>query len=126
MKQVIYNGGTGSYYACSNPNVLVVGKVYHVMKEHNRVWQIDYVLEGIEGKFNAMWFDEAPRTYVALGNSIPEVGKAYKCTRIIRRDENLYMENHATAIVKEVECVGAGGYKVTTKDSIYLVTVEVE
>ena len=125
-KQVIYNGGKDSYYGCSNPNVLVVGKVYTVLKEHNRFWQTDFTLEGVEGKFDSRWFYEAPRTYIAIGTTTPVVGKHYVCSRIVRNenDDSYCMEDCTTSCVQEVECVGSGGYKVTTKNSIYLVTVQ--
>ena len=58
VKKVSYNGGTESYYNCSNPSVLVVGQVYTVIKEDVYAWQTDYTLEGFYGKFNASWFDD--------------------------------------------------------------------
>ena len=58
VKKVRYNGGTESYYNCSNPSVLVVGRVYTVVKEDVYAWQTDYTLEGFFGKFNSVWFDD--------------------------------------------------------------------
>ena len=57
-KKVRYNGGTESYYNCSNPSILVVGQEYTVIKEDVYPWQTDYILEGLYGKFNSVWFDD--------------------------------------------------------------------
>ena len=54
---VIYNGQTGSYYECSDPEVLSVGKEYEVIWKFDRGWQTDYVLKGIKGRFNSCWFE---------------------------------------------------------------------
>lgn len=57
-KKVRYNGGTESYYGCSDPTNLVVGKEYEVVLSKDRGWQTDYILKGIDGEFNSVWFDE--------------------------------------------------------------------
>ena len=38
-KIVRYNGGTMSYYGCSEPTELVIGKTYEVISENDRGWQ---------------------------------------------------------------------------------------
>ena len=38
-KKVRYNGGTQSYYGCSDPTNLVVGKEYEVVLSRDRGWQ---------------------------------------------------------------------------------------
>ena len=57
-KKVRYNGGTQSYYDCSDPTNLVVGKEYEVVLSRDRGWQTDYTLKGVDGEFNSVWFDE--------------------------------------------------------------------
>ena len=57
-KKVRYNGGTQSYYGCSDPSKLVVGKEYEVVRSRVRSWQTDYTLKGVDGEFNSVWFDE--------------------------------------------------------------------
>ena len=48
-KIVRYNGGTQSYYGCTEPNALVVGKEYEVIAAKDRGWQTDYTLKGVSG-----------------------------------------------------------------------------
>jgi len=57
-KIVRYNGGTESYYSCSDPTDLVIGKEYEVISAKDRGWQTDYTLKGVTGEFNSVWFDE--------------------------------------------------------------------
>ena len=56
-KKVIYNGGTDTYYSCSNPAILVEGKEYEVIFEEDLGWQTNYTLKNVEGFFNSVWFD---------------------------------------------------------------------
>lgn len=58
LKKVIYNGGNMSYYGCSDPSCLKVGKTYKVIAVEDRGWQTDYTLQGVAGTFNSVWFDE--------------------------------------------------------------------
>ena len=58
IKKVQYNGGTLSYYGCSDPEVLVIGKTYTVIAIEDRGWQTDYTLKEVKGAFNSVWFDE--------------------------------------------------------------------
>ena len=53
-KKVRYNGGTESYYGCSDPTNLVVGKEYEVILSKDRGWQTDYTLKGVDGEFNCL------------------------------------------------------------------------
>ena len=84
-KKVRYNGGTQSYYGCSDPTNLVVGKEYEVVYARDRGWQTDYTLAGIDGEFNSVWFDEITseeKVYMALSREVPTVGKPCSCYKV--------------------------------------------
>ena len=73
-KQVRYNGGTESYYGCSDPINLVVGEEYEVVFSRERGWQTDYTLKGVDGEFNSVWFDEVSsddKVYMAISQEVP-------------------------------------------------------
>ena len=57
-KKVSYNGGTESWYSCTEPTALVVGQQYEVTSEEVLSWQTNYTLKGVEGSFNSVWFNE--------------------------------------------------------------------
>jgi len=59
MKRVRYNGGTTSFYRCSDPASLIVGKEYEVLAKRRKQWQIDYVLKGVKGYFCSSWFSSS-------------------------------------------------------------------
>lgn len=63
-KKVIYNGGKDSYYGCTEPTALIVGKKYKVVRENVRAWQTDLQLKGVDGEFNSVWFYEAKRPLI--------------------------------------------------------------
>ena len=123
MKRVIYNGETGFLHPCSDPSVLCPGKVYTVVKEEVSDWHTEYTLDGVDGEFNSVWFNTIMPTYFAIGNYIPRVGYIYRCNKIIMTDSGCYMQGWRTSTVQEVEFVGENTYKVTTYNSIYLVTI---
>lgn len=122
MKQVIYNGGTQSYYGCSDPAVLVIGQVYEVVHEEDRGWQTDYTLRGVEGSFNSVWFKEiepTKSTYFAFSKNIPVVGERYKIQKY--NDSNNHLENWITSTVLSSDLISTDTYKVVTRNSIYIV-----
>ena len=125
MKQVIYNGGTKSYHSCSDPSVLTVGKAYNVLEVHEDTWQTGYTLEGVEGRFNSAWFDEVLPTYFAVGYVIPVVGKSYLCNKIVFEEgtSKPHMRCWKTSAVQRVECIGKDTYKVSTRNSVYVVNI---
>ena len=126
-KKVRYNGDTQSYYPCSDPSNLVVGKEYEVLVSRDRGWQTDYILNGIEGEFNALWFTEVPSNevcYVACSYEIPKVGEGYPCSRLE------FINGHPKCIpcitnpVKKIVNLGINIYLVTTQNnSVYVVKV---
>ena len=86
-KIVRYNGGTMSYYGCSEHTELVVGKEYEVISANDRGWQTDYILKGVKGYFNSVWFDDVnlkntAKTFMALAHTVPVVGERCKCSKL--------------------------------------------
>ena len=84
-KKVRYNGGTQSYYGCSDPTNLVVGKEYEVVLSRDRGWQTDYTLKGVDGEFNSAWFDEVSsddKVYMAIAHEVPVIGERYSCYKM--------------------------------------------
>lgn len=63
-KVVRYNGGTKSYLDYfDKPDGLVIGKEYTVIKINQGRWDTTYELEGINGDFNSVWFNEGKKTF---------------------------------------------------------------
>lgn len=124
-KIVIYNGGTESYYSCTDPTDLVRGKKYEVISENNRGWQTDYILKGVTGHFNSCWFDEVPsgKTFMALARTIPMVGTRCECSKLEFVNGHPKLINWSTSTVKEVMDMGNNIYHVTTCNSVYIVQV---
>ena len=124
MKQVIYNGGTESFYPCSKPTELEVGHVYEVVSEIIGDFHSEYKLKGIKGVFNSCWFNEMsdfPATYFAISHSLPVVGQRYNCYKLDLNTSS--MVGWLTSTVQSVTAIGRNTYKVLTRNSIYLVKV---
>ena len=130
---VVYNGGTDSYYGCTDPDELVIGKAYKVIDIEVRAWQTNYTLEGVSGYFNSCWFDlqEVPRigkhaetsVYLAGAICVPEVGKRARVQRITMEGGYVSVVPVTTSEVKSVEKVSQNVFRVTTRNSIYMVQV---
>ena len=125
-KKVRYNGGTQSYYGCSEPRNLVIGKEYEVISENVRDFQTDYVLKGIKGYFNSCWFDEVTFSekeavdYIAVSKKIPVVGNQYYCSVIINGQSFMPVRTSAvTSVTREKNNI----FRVATKNHIYMVQV---
>ena len=125
MKKVIYNGGTESYFSCSEPTNLVVGKIYEVVHENDIDWQTNYYLKGVPGEFNSVWFNEVSNfnTYFAISNELPVVGKSCKCNKLELNKNIVEMQELNTETVLSVELLGKNTYKAFTQNGIYLITV---
>ncbi len=125
-KFVRYNGGTESYYGCSEPTNLVVGKVYEVINENDRGWQTDYTLKGVSGYFNSCWFDEvdSKNTFMAFSNKVPTVGERYECNRLEFICDNPKLVSCITSTVKDILYIGNNTYRVLTANSVYIVQVK--
>ena len=85
-KLVRYNGETMSYYECSDPRVLKKGQIYEVENILESGYHTEYILKGIKGEFNSVWFDNVTETivnvYTALSHEKPIIGKRYNCYKI--------------------------------------------
>ena len=105
--KVRYNGGTDSYYGgTQNTSNLVKGQVYNVIRMIVLRSETRLILEGVVGEFNSVWFDEVPsddKTYMAYSDEVPEVGKPMNCIRLDLSDHPLY--------------------RVTTRNSVYMLTI---
>lgn len=125
-KKVIYNGGTESYYDCSDPSNLIVGQEYEVLSSRDRSWQTDYTLKGIDGNFNSVWFDEVStddKVYMAIAHELPQIGKHYHCYKIDFINGKPQLIGRNTSLVKEVNHLGNNIYQVTTVSSLYIVNI---
>ena len=125
--KVIYNGGTTSYNGCSSHKKLIVGKVYEVVHQKVGKWQTDYILKDVDGQFNAVWFDKVSReipTYLAIASNIPAVGECLECNKIILNNIDNCIRRIRTSRVRKVDLIGESTYKVTTRNSIYVVVVK--
>lgn len=124
VKKVIYNGGTESYYGCSNLANLVVGKEYNVVSIIDHFGQTDYILEGIVGEFNSVWFDEInDKVYMAISNELPVIGQKYSCSKMEFINGNPYFIPCFTSTVNKFKHIGNNIYHVTTRNSVYIVNV---
>lgn len=127
MKQVFYNGGTKSYYGCSDPSKLVVGKIYEVIAENDKNWQTDYTLKDVAGHFNSVWFydiTDLPQTYFAFSSKIPIKGERLDLFKLVPKDTYLEMQSCYSSTIKSVELIGKNTYKMVTHNSIYIVIVK--
>lgn len=125
-RMVRYNGGTRSYYGCSAPDNLVVGKEYEVVLSRDRGWQTDYTLKGVDGEFNSIWFDDVSsddNVYMAVASEVPVLGERYSCYKLEIINGRLKPSSWSTSPVKEIGHMGNNIYRVTTCNSVYIVNV---
>lgn len=93
-KVVRYNGNKVTYYSCSSPKKLIEGLHYRVKRTFIEKYQINYELYGIEGYFNASWFEEVQnKTFMAVAHNKPVIEKEYKCTIIEIVNGKLHLLN---------------------------------
>ena len=124
--KVRYNGCTESYYGCSDPTNLVVGKEYEVVLSRDRGWQTDYTLKGVDGEFNSVWFDvisSDDKVYMAIAHGVPMIGKRYFCYKMEFSNGQPKLIGWSTSTVKEINYMGNNIYQVTTCNSFYIVNV---
>lgn len=125
-KKVRYNGGTLSYYGCSDPTNLVVGKEYEVVLSKDRGWQTDYTLKGVDGEFNSVWFDEVSsddKVYMAIAHEVPMIAKRYSCYKLEFIGGQPKLIAWSTSTVKGINYMGNNIYQITTRNSVYIVNV---
>ena len=93
-KVVRYNGNKVTYYSCSSPKKLIEGLHYRVKRTFIEKYQTNYELYGIEGYFDASWFEEVQnKTFTAVAHNKPVIEKEYKCTIIEIVNEKLHLLN---------------------------------
>ncbi len=93
-KVVRYNGNKVTYYSCSSPKKLIEGLHYRVKRTFIEKYQTNYELYGIEGYFDASWFEEARnKTFMAVAHNKPVIEKEYKCTIIEIVNGKLHLLN---------------------------------
>lgn len=122
-KKVVYNGQTCSYYGASDPSVLRIGGVYEVLGTIDRGWQTDYVLAGIKGHFNSVWFNPVGESFLAISYELPIKGKSFRCKRIRIMSDKVEAEEFDTSPVKMIKFLGNSIYVVKTENNIYFVNV---
>ncbi len=129
-RKVKYNGGTGSLESSfTDPSILVEGQVYELLYAKQYDWYTEFVLKGVEGKFNSVWFDgvvEYPQTFLAVSQIFPEVGERLKCYRAYyapRQLEAPYWDYCSTSEVLGIRELGTNVFYVRTKNSAYIVWV---
>lgn len=93
-KVVRYNGNKVTYYSCSSPKKLIEGLHYRVKRTFIEKYQTNYELYGIEGYFDASWFEEVRnKTFMAVAHNKPVIEKEYKCTIIEIVNGKLHLLN---------------------------------
>ncbi len=122
-KLVVYNGDTAYYYPCSDPRTLEKGKTYEVVSIAQSSWHTEYKLNGIEGEFNSIWFDEVTNNIeLAFSEEIPVVGKRYRCKKIKSEMNGITVVPMYTSTVQHVSFID-GVYIVKTVNSVYCVKI---
>lgn len=115
-KRVVYNGREDDYFGASDPSILEKGKVYEVEKVNlGRNWTL-YVLKGVRGKFNSVWFDKPE--YFAISNTIPVIGKEMIIALV--GDTRRLRTTPPISVTK----VGNTVFKAETENSIYFVKLQ--
>ena len=129
--KVRYNGGTDSYYGgTQNTSNLVKGQVYNVIRMIVLRSETHLILEGVDGEFNSVWFDEVPsddKTYMAYSDEVPEVGKPMNCIRLdLSNDSDGFVECITSPVQKVSKVYDKDDhplYRVTTRNSVYMLTI---
>lgn len=131
-KKVVYNGGTECYYPCNEPTSLSIGKTYEVVDQIDLKFQTNYVLSGVDGEFNSIWFDYEENlipTYHAIGfkSNPPRIGYCFTGYVIEFTSAGMPVRTSlTTSLVKNVEIIGKNVLKVRTINSIYIISLIIE
>lgn len=126
-KFVRYNGGTQSYYSCSDPKNLVIGKEYEVTSINVRNWQTDYTLKGINGNFNSVWFDDIlseRETVMAFSSTVPKIGEKIAYQFVYpNQNETFFLINENTEKIEKVKHIINNIYLANDSKKIYIFQV---
>ena len=127
-KIVRYTGGTMHYGNCSDSKNLVSGKTYEVIMTKDYGFYSEYVLNGVEGAYNTLLFEEVSsdnkELFFAFSNELPKIGKEYHCQRLEFSHGQPQLKGRVTSIVKDFDYLGDQSYKITTCNNVYIVKVE--
>lgn len=128
MKKLVrYNGGTQSYYSCSDPKNLVIGKEYEVTSINVRNWQTDYTLKGINGNFNSVWFDDIlseKETVMAFSSTVPKIGEKIAYQFVYpNQNETFFLINENTEKIEKVKHIINNIYLANDSKKIYIFQV---
>ena len=126
-KFVRYNGGTQSYYSCSDPKNLVIGKEYEVTSINVRNWQTNYTLKGIKGNFNSVWFDDIlseKETVMAFSSTVPKIGEKIAYQFVYpNQNETFFLINENTEKIKKKKHIINNIYLANDSKKIYIFQV---
>ena len=126
-KFVRYNGGTQSYYSCSDPKNLVIGKEYEVTSINVRNWQTNYTLKGIKGNFNSVWFDDIlseKETVMAFSSAVPKIGEKIAYQFVYpNQNETFFLINENTEKIEKVKHIINNIYLANDSKKIYIFQV---
>lgn len=126
-KLVRYTGDTMTAYSCSSPDKLVAGNDYKVILTRDKGYQTNYILDGVDGEFNANWFEDVScdekTIYLGYANDIPKIGERYLCTRMEFVCGRLNLVVCSTSEVENFDYLGNNVYQITTLNSIYVIKV---
>lgn len=126
-KFVRYNGGTQSYYSCSDPKNLVIGKEYEVTSINVRNWQTNYTLKGINGNFNSVWFDDIlseKETVMAFSSTVPKIGEKIAYQFVYpNQNETFFLINENTEKIEKVKHIINNIYLANDSKKIYIFQV---
>lgn len=117
LRQLIYNGGTVSYGSCSSPKQLQVGKAYKIIGIKEYRFQTNYVLAGVLGEFNSVWFDDLPPIYVAVCSTKPVVGSFLQ--NFTRYNNGRWESVNRSSYIKEIKEESSDLFVVHTLNAIY-------
>ena len=126
-KFVRYNGGTQSYYSCSDPKNLVIGKEYEVTSINVRNWQTNYTLKGINGNFNSVWFDDIlseKETVMAFSSTVPKIGEKIAYQFVYpNQNDTFFLINENTEKIEKVKHIINNIYLANDSKKIYIFQV---
>ncbi len=125
-KKVKYNGGKDCICPCSSPSHLKLNKIYEVCLEKDLGVQTNFTLKGVRGEYNSMWFDVIEKAiYLATSYESPKIVKRFKCYAIEEFGEGPEIITRTTSPVLTIEVIDSVNdvYKITTRNSVYIVNI---
>ena len=123
-KVVRYNGNKVTYYSCSSPKKLIEGLHYRVKRTFIEKYQTNYELYGIEGYFDASWFEEVRnKTFMAVAHNKPVIEKEYKCTIIEIVNGKLHLLNWNLYEIENVCQIEENLFKVKAGCNSFIVQI---